>query len=50
MNLLKVDKLVGKKGSKKPVKFTEKHRQAFSTIKQTLLSGLKLNTVNPDKS
>jgi len=49
MDLLKVDKVEGKKGSKKPATFTEQHRQAFRTVRDTLLSELLLHTVKPDR-
>jgi len=49
MDLLKVGKAEGKKGSKKPIHFTPKHREAFQAIKEKLTSALLLHTVDPDK-
>ena len=49
MDLLKLNRQEGKKGSKKPIKFSEKQREAFQQIKAKLLSGLQLQTVNPDR-
>ena len=48
-DLLKVDKKKGKKGSKEPVLFKEKHKKAFETIKNRLTEGLALHTVRPDR-
>lgn len=49
LDLLKLNRVEGRKGSKKPVRFTEAQRKAFETIKERLVSGLKLYTANPDK-
>ena len=49
MDILKVSKQDGKKGSKKAVRFTKEQRQAFDQIKSRLLGGLELFMVNPDK-
>ena len=49
MDLLKVGKKDGKKGSKVPVLFGEEERKAFQAIKDKLQEGLRLRTVNPDR-
>jgi len=46
---LKVGKEKGKKGSKEPVNWDESDVKAFETLKKKLLSGLKLQVVNPDR-
>jgi hypothetical protein len=40
MDLLKVDRKAGKKGSKEAVVFGPKEREAFTAIRDRLLSGL----------
>ena len=49
MELLKVDRSEGKKGSKKAVRFVPQEKQAFLDIKRELQRGLELQTVNPDQ-
>jgi len=49
MELLKVGRVDGKKGSKKAVRFGEVETQAFHSLKRELLRGLQLQTVNPDR-
>ena len=46
-DLLKMDKKMGKKGSKVPVLFKEKQRTAFRTIKERLTEGVSLHTLPP---
>ena len=49
MDKLKVGRHEGKKGNKVAVQFTDEDRKSFQAIKDSLLSGLELQTVNPDK-
>jgi hypothetical protein len=49
MELLKVNRVDGKKGSKKAVKFGNTETKAFEGLKRELLRGLELQTVNPDR-
>ena len=46
---LKVGKIKGRKGSKEPVTWTEQDVKDFETLRKTLLGGLSLQVVNPDK-
>ena len=48
MDKLKVDKLAGKRGSKVAVTFGPKEKEAFIALKEALLKGLELRTVQPD--
>ena len=49
MELLKVEKKIGKKGSQVQIKFGEKERKAFQEIRDRLTSNLELYSVNPDR-
>ena len=49
MEKLKVGRVEGKKGSRTKVNLGAKEIASFEAIKQTLLSGLSLQTVDPDK-
>jgi len=49
MHLLQVGKFEGRNGSKVPVKFSPKQHEYFMAIKERLLAGLRLFTVNPDR-
>ncbi len=48
-DLLKVNKIEGKKGSKVPVHFKTEHFQAFEGVKKKILDNLALYTVRPDQ-
>jgi hypothetical protein len=47
MEKLKVSKEDGKKGSRKPISFTETDMEAFETLKRCLLSDLRLQIMDP---
>ena len=49
MDMLKVDKQTGIKGSKIPIVWTEEEKLAFENVKQALTKSLELFQVEPDK-
>ena len=49
MDLLKVNKIDGKKGSQKPLKWGAKEQEAFETLKNSLSAELELFQINVDK-
>ncbi len=46
---LKVGKIKGRIGSKEPVKWKKEYIEDFETLRKTLLGGLSLQGVNPDR-
>ena len=46
---LKVGKIKGRKGSKEPVEWKKEDIEDFETLRKTLLGGLSLQVVNPDR-
>ena len=49
MDMLKVDKLVGKKGSRVPLKWTARLSKCFVDLKQALAQELELFQLEPDQ-
>ena len=49
MEKLKVDRVDGKKGSKKKIVWTEEDKVAFEKLKASLVEGLSLQHLNPDR-
>ena len=49
MEKMKVNKQEGKKGSRVQVQFGPEQKRAFQSLKEALLKGLELQTVQPDK-
>jgi hypothetical protein len=49
MDLLKVNKADGKKGSQKPLKWGAVEQEAFESLKKALAAGLELFQINVDK-
>jgi hypothetical protein len=49
IELFKVGRVDGKKGSRFPVLFSEAEREAYNGLKRELQKGLELHTVDPDR-